>query len=97
MVSKQFIDGNGGVAPVMKPGNTQVVDGTSASAQTSVYSTRNVIYLCSTGAFNLAVGTNPTASNSTMYIPAGLPTYIRVDQGNKIAVFGASVNITTME
>lgn len=99
MVGYQQVDDNSNAIPVMRPGSTQVVDGSSASAQTAqAFSGAKVVYLCSASAYYVKVGSNPTAASSdSMLVPGNVPLYIRVNNGEKIAVEGASVNITTME
>lgn len=94
----QPVDENGKSVPCLKIGTTEIIDGTSASAQsTTTFTANTVIRVVSDSAVNLAVGANPTATSSTLLLPANTVEYFRISAGQEIAVLGGSLNLTVME
>lgn len=86
---------------VFSPGVNQVLDGTSASVQSTAFSVNTIVELVnvsSTLVVYYAVGTDPTAS-STQVSGGALTPYsgkqFRVSQGEKVAVRGAVAHLTT--
>ena len=76
--------------------NTQVVDGTSASAQSTVLNAtgRTYVRIATIKDIYIAFGTNPTASATTILLPAGSVESFVIAATHKIAVFGGIANIT---
>lgn len=70
------LDENGRAVPVsfLKTASTQLLDGTSASDVTTAFSTTQIttVLISAPEAFHIEIGTNPTATTSSPYIPAGL-------------------------
>ena len=62
---------------------------TGSSAQTAAL-TAVLVRLVSTVACHVAVGVNPTATTSNMYLPANAPEYFLIDSGQKIAAIKAT-------
>lgn len=98
---KQFIDDNNNPISVFAEDDTQVVDGTSASAQSTAITTgrnENLVRVASLDKnVNIAFGTNPTATASTMILPLGTVEFFKVYDGYKIAVLGGKISITLMQ
>lgn len=87
----QMIDSNG--RPInlgfIDTSSTQLLDGGSSSAATTAYSSPTAVLISAPESFHIAIGTAPTATTSTPYLPAGLyETAIKV--GYKIAVIKSS-------
>ncbi len=95
----QFKDNNGRTVPkVLKPSSSQSIDGSSASAQSTEYTLDSVVRVASSAAINIKVGSNPTATTSTMLIPASQGVeFIRVNKGDKVAILGSVAILTVME
>lgn len=90
-------DENSKPISVLRISTTEEVDGTSASAQnTTAYDKDTVIRIVSDAAVNVAVGTNPTATGTTAFLPANVIEYLKMNDGDKIAVLGGVLNISIM-
>lgn len=77
--------------------STEVVDGTSASAQSAAISADFIrIANGSAGAVQIAFGANPTATTSSMYLPAGCSELFRITSGQKVAALGGKISISIM-
>lgn len=99
MLPKMMIDINGSLMPVMRMGTSVDVDGTSASAQSSVIdaSADSVVRIVANGSdIRVLTGTDPTALDTSMLIPADSWDYIRVPAGHKVAVKGGNANIMVL-
>jgi hypothetical protein len=98
---KQFIDDNNNPISVFAESDTQVVDGTSASAQSTAITTgrnENLVRIATLDKnVNIDFGTNPTATASTMILPLGTVEFFKVYDGYKIAVLGGKISITLMQ
>jgi hypothetical protein len=98
---KLYTDLNSNVAPIvgLDQANTQVVDGTSASTQSTVINAdaEDVVRIAAMADIYLAFGTNPTATNAHVLLPSGAVEYLRVKKGHKIAVLGGKANITRVD
>jgi hypothetical protein len=62
---------------------------TGTSAQTAPL-TAVLVRLVATVACHISVGSNPTATTSNLYLPAGTPEYFLIDSGQKIAAVKAT-------
>jgi len=98
---KQPIDDSGVILAVLKitHGTSQNVNGTNASAQSTVLhaSKKNgVARIAALSNLYYAVGANPTATVGHVLLPAGQVEYIWIDPGMKIAVIGGIANITAV-
>jgi len=77
----------------MRPINTQKVTSSGTSVQSSAFSA-NVEYVrvIADAACHIQFGVNPTATTSTIYLPADDIEYFKVSAGEKVAVIG-TVNL----
>ena len=73
----------------MRPINTQKVTSSGTSAQSSAFGA-NVEYVrvIADAACHIQFGVNPTATTSTIYLPADDIEYFKVSAGEKVAVIG---------
>lgn len=63
---------------------------TGSSTQSAAFgSTTKYIMVISNATFNYAIGLDPTATASSMYVPAGVPYSVGVRPGYKIAVIAS--------
>jgi hypothetical protein len=86
--------------PALRPHASANLAFTGSSAQSSVLN-QPVVRLFATQDCRIAVGADPTATSTSMYLPAGQIEYIAVRSGvDKIAAIqvstGGSLNITEM-
>jgi len=74
---------------------TQVVDGTAASAASSVIDNNESswVRIAAYGDVHIAFGTDPTATAAHIFLPAGAVEWFEVNSGHKIAVLGGKINI----
>ena len=72
---------------------SQNVDGTSASAQSAAINAYFVRIAATDNALRIAVGSNPTATATSLYIPAGQIDILPIVPGQKVAVLGGIANI----
>ena len=98
MKPSQMIDLNGRVMPIVRLGATQVVDGSSASAQSTVIDAANesVVRIACVDDIHIAIATDPTATTSSILLPAGSVEYVAIPAGSKIAALGGKANITVV-
>jgi len=77
----------------MRPINTQKVTSSGTFAQSSAFGA-NVEYVrvIADAACHIQFGVNPTATTSTIYLPADDIEYFKVSAGEKVAVIG-TVNL----
>lgn len=98
---KQIVDDNNNPISVFAEDDTQVIDGTSTSTQSTAISTgrnENLVRIATLDKnVNIAFGTNPTATASTMILPLGTVEFFKVYDGYKIAVLGGKISITLMQ
>lgn len=67
--------------------NQTVAVGAASAAVTNPFGAyTTVVRLCSTTACHIALGANPTATASSIYLPANVPWFIEVAPGQKVAV-----------
>ena len=95
---KLFVEQNGNVVPVSRysQANSQDVDGTSASAKSSVIDANEscVVRIIAKAGLYVAFGADPTAEAGDVFIPANGELDCVVQAGEKIAVLGGVANIT---
>lgn len=73
--------------PAIFPKVSQSLAIGSVSAQSSAFDlTTGLIRLCPTVDCYVAIGANPTATSSSMYLPAGSVEYFGCSPGEKVAV-----------
>jgi len=94
----QAWDANGEPAPIAGWGTAQNVDGSAASAQSTVIDATApcVVRIAAvSGNLYIKIGTNPTAAaDDSTYLPALAFDHVKLATGDKIAVLGGVANIT---
>lgn len=77
----------------MRPKSTEKVTSSGTSAQSSTISD-NIFYVrvAADAACHIEIGVNPTATTSSIYLPADDYEYFKISPGEKVAVIG-NVNI----
>lgn len=77
----------------MKPKTTEKITSSGTSVQSTAISD-NIFYvrIASDADCHLEIGVNPTATTSSIYLPADDYEYFKISPGEKIAVIG-SVNL----
>jgi hypothetical protein len=99
MNSSMPLDRNGYPVQVLGLGVAETIDGTSASAQSSVvYSATEelIVRIFAHSDVWVAVGTDPTATQEGTCTPylSGMDDHIAIPPGYKIAVLGGKLTIT---
>ena len=61
-----------------------------ASVQVTPNASTEYVRICAESDFHIAFGDNPTASASTMFMPADQPEIFKIDLGSKIAALGGT-------
>ena len=92
-------DAHGNSVQVLRPEDSRhwILDGSGPSSVQSVALEGVVIRVVSVGAAAfIEFGEDPTASSSSMYLPADTPEYFRVNYNEKIAIYGAEVHLSIM-
>jgi hypothetical protein len=72
------------------------VDGTSASAQSNAIEGEAVRILSLDNILRIAIGDNPTATDTSIAIPALDERILPIKTGQKVAVKGGKANICTV-
>ena len=92
---QQLLDVRHQPVPIVELGDSQNVDGSLASAQSTAITTGTVVRIVSTsGAIRVARGENPTALATDIYIPEFGELWLPITLGHKVAVLGGIANIT---
>jgi hypothetical protein len=79
--------------PAIFPGISQAVAIGAISAQsTAIGQTTGLVRLCASSDCFVAFGSNPTASSSSLFLPAGMVEYFGINPGDKIAVIQSSAS-----
>jgi hypothetical protein len=81
----------------MKPKTTEKITSSGTSVQSTAISD-NIFYvrIAADAACHLEIGVNPTATTSSIYLPADDYEYFKISPGEKIAVIG-TVNLYVTE
>lgn len=92
-------DNNGVPIPATGWPSAENVSFTGTSAQSSVFSTNTfLIRLVSDVNCRVAFGNNPTATSSSALLVGGIPEYVKVTPGERLAVIqdtsGGTLNVT---
>lgn len=93
-------DGSSDPIPVLRPGTGQNLSFTGTSAQSAAVSS-SVVRVIATTDCRIAIGANPTAGATDLYLPAGAVEYFRTAPDvDKIAAIqvsaGGTLNIVEM-
>ena len=75
----------------MRPIRTLKVESTGTSSQSTAFGS-NIEYarVVADATCHIEFGVNPTATTSTIYIPAGDVEYFKISPGEKVAVIGSA-------
>ena len=74
------------------PGTLQTVAFTGTSAQSSAFQgSTNIIRVCASQDCFILFGASPTATTSSIFMPAGVVEYFSVTPGQKVAAIQSSV------
>lgn len=87
-MTKLARDIDGATMQVLAPGASQpVAIGAGSTQSTAFGTTTGVVRLVATVDCFVTIGANPNAvAGSSMYLPAGVPEFIAVSGGDKVAV-----------
>jgi hypothetical protein len=80
-----------GALPVIRPGTTQKVNIGSASTASDVVGS-GVVRLLATSDCHVALGADPTAGPTSLFLPANMPEYFGCGTGDKVAVIQDSAS-----
>lgn len=84
-------DTYGAPIQVLRPSTTQTVAiGGSSAQSTAITSGLPAVQLVATSDCYVAFGSNPAATNTSMYLPALTPMTYRIDRSDKVAVLQVS-------
>lgn len=75
----------GGTFPAMRPGTAQNIAFAAASVQSGVIGSP-LVRLVATADCHIALGANPTANATSMFLPAKVPEYLVCNPTDKVAV-----------
>lgn len=89
-MSVQLKDDNGHIMPVVKFGVSQAVSYDASVQSTAVSTTASVIRVVATTDCHIVIATNPTATTTSAFLPAGVVEYIGINGGDKIAAIKRS-------
>ena len=75
----------------MRPIRTLKVESTGSSSQSTAFGA-NIEYvrIVADATCHIEFGVNPTATTSTIYIPAGDVEYFKISPGEKVAAIGSA-------
>lgn len=96
---KQPLDSNGFPIQCLRPEDDKVwnLDGTGpSSVQSQVLEGVVIRVVAKDSPGTIEFGANPTADIDSMYLPANVPEYFRINYGEKVAIYGTEVNIAIM-
>jgi len=71
------------------------VDGTLASAKSNAIAGKIVRVVSTDNSLRVEVGEDPTATNTSIYIPAMSELWLPITSGHKVAVLGGIANVCT--
>lgn len=86
----QLKDDNGQVMPVVKFAASQAVSFSTSTQSTAVSAQTDVVRLVATTDCHVQIGTNPTATTSSAFLPAGVVEYVGIKGGDKVAAIQRS-------
>lgn len=89
----QLVDTNKNPLPVVSLSNSQDVDGSGGSLQSTVLNGRLVRIVSVDNALRVAVGANPTAAEDGILISPFGELWLPIQPGWKVAVRGGKANI----
>jgi hypothetical protein len=92
-ILKQLVDSNKNPIPVVHLSNSEDVDGSGASAQSSAFDGFLVRIVSIDNAIRVAVGADPTAVATSILISAFGELWLPIQPGFKVAVLGGKANV----
>lgn len=82
------------VPNVFEPsGTTQKISSSGSSAASTAFSADTICRIVASADCHYAIGTNPTATTSNVFLPSKSGEQILIKKNNKIAVIAASVDL----
>lgn len=78
---------------IMALDNSQDVDGTSASAQSTAINAGVVRIVAVDADIRFLIGADPTALATSHFLSQGADMYLPITEGHKVAVLGGKANI----
>jgi len=96
IAERNYANQNTGIdVQALKAGTVATVSVSSSSAQSAAHAaTTNVVRLVSTTDCHVAFGSSPTATTSSMYLPANQVEYFLVAASEKVAAIRANADGT---
>lgn len=92
--AKLPVDKNRSSIQVLRPATTEKLATTQSTTATTEMT---VVRIIADGNCHIAIGSNPTATTSDIYVASGEYEYIKLDKGDKINVLGANLYVTTCD
>lgn len=89
-MSIQLKDDNGQIMPVVKFAASQNVSYDASVQSTAVSANATVVRLVATTDCHVQIGTNPTATTTSAFLPAGVVEYVGIKPGDKVAAIKRS-------
>lgn len=84
--------------PLSPEDSPQVVSLSGSSAQSAAFgATAKAVRVCSDTDCFVAFGSNPTATTSSIYLPAKVPQVFGIQPGQKVAAIGTSGKLYVTE
>ena len=75
----------------LRPGTTQKINTNNSSQASSAFGSQSeYVRICSNAAVHILFGANPTATSSSIFIPANEPEIFKISPGEKVAIIGTS-------
>ena len=76
----------------LRPTTVQMIalSGTTSTQSAALGSQSEYVRICSNAAVHILFGANPTATASSIFIPANEPEIFKISPGEKVAIKGTS-------
>ena len=81
----------------LRPTTVQMMSSSGTSSQSSAFAAYTYyVRICADADCHILFGSNPTATSSSIFIPANQPEIFKVNPGEKVAAIG-SANVSVSE
>ena len=81
----------------LRPTTVQMMSSSGTSSQSSAFAAYTYyVRICADADCHILFGSNPTATSSSIFIPADQPEIFKVNPGEKVAAIG-SANVSVSE
>jgi|TARA_E500000318_G_scaffold94091_1_gene93383 hypothetical protein len=81
----------------LRPTTVQMMSSSGTSSQSSAFGSYTYyVRICADADCHILFGSNPTATSSSIFIPADQPEIFKVNPGEKVAAIG-SANVSVSE